>query len=91
MNPTMNAWWRDSLERLAWTFVEGALGVLTAHNFGWIELSDGQLWKAAAVGGTMAALSFVKSMTATRLSRGNTAQLGVATYSYTEPGPGSAG
>lgn len=85
------AWWKDAAERLLWTFIQGALAVLTADQFGLIELVDGELWKAAAAGGIGSALSFIKSLASVRTSTGGTAQLGVRTYSYTEPGPGSAG
>ena len=85
-----SAWFRDTLERLVWTAIQGALAVVTAQGLGWVELGDGDLWKAAAAGGLAAALSFVKSLAAGR-AQGGTAQLGATTYSYTEAGPGSAG
>ena len=85
------AFWKDALERLIWTATQGALAVLTASQFGWVELGDGELWKAAASGGLAAGLSFIKSFAAIRLSAGGTAQMGAHTYSYTEAGPGSAG
>lgn len=91
MDSTVNAWWKDAAERLFWTAVQGSTAILTAQQLGWFDLGDGDLWKAAAAGGVGACFSFVKSLAATRLSRGDTAQLGAATYSYTEPGPGSAG
>lgn len=76
------AWWRDAAERLAWTFLQGALAIITAQGFGWVELGDGDIWKAAAAGGMAAALSLLKSIIATRLSGGSTAQLGANTYSH---------
>lgn len=91
MKDNTRAWWKDAGERLAWTFVQGALAILTAQQFGWIELGDGDLWKAAAAGGIGSSLSFIKALASTRLSRGGTAQLGMRTYSYTAAGPGSAG
>lgn len=86
------AWFKDTLERLLWTAVQGALTVLTLDQFGWIQLVDGELWKAAAGGAVAGTFSFLKSVAASRLAdSGGTAQLGTKTYSYTEPGPGSAG
>ena len=84
------AFWKDTLERLLWTWVQGATSVLTLDQFGWIDLQDGELWKAAAAGGLAAVFSFAKALAAQRLM-GGTAQLGTKTYSYTESGPGSAG
>lgn len=91
MTNDTKAWWKDALERLTWTFIQGALAVPTLAQFGWIEIGDGGFWKTAAGGGLMAAFSFIKSFAAKRLSEGDTAQLGSKTYSYTESGPGSAG
>lgn len=91
MEESINAWWKDAAERLLWTFIQGALAILTVDQFGWIELVDGEIWKAAAGGGIGASLSFIKALASSRLSRGGTAQLGLRTYSYTEQGPGSAG
>lgn len=88
---TTRAWWRDALERLVWTFLQGAIAILTVNQFGLIELVDDELWKAAAAGGVGASLSLIKSFAATKLSQGDTAQLGAHTYSYTETGPGAAG
>ncbi len=76
------AWWRDAAERLIWTFAQGALAVITAQGFGWVELGDGDIWKAAAAGGLAASLSFIKSLAASRLSGGESAQLGTNTYSH---------
>jgi hypothetical protein len=87
----VRAWGKDAAERLFWTFVEGSIGILVVQQLGWIELGDGELWKAAAAGGVSSSLSFIKSFASTRLSRGGTAQLGLSTYSYTAQGPGSAG
>lgn len=94
MTPITRAWWKDTLERLVWTFVQGALGTT-----GTIELVEaitkrdlelGFLFSMLA-GGVGAVLAFVKSLAAKRLSEGGTAQLGAQTYSYTESGPGAAG
>lgn len=90
MKDNTKAWWKDAAERLLWTFVQGALAVVTAQQLGWVELGDGDVWKAAAAGGIGASLSFIKSLASSR-GRGGTAQMGLKTYSYTETGPGSAG
>jgi hypothetical protein len=91
MTDTTKAWWKDALERLLWTFIQGATAILTAAQFGWVEMGDGQLWKAAAAGGVAAVFSLLKSFAAERLTASRTAQWGAKTYSYTEQGPGSAG
>lgn len=91
MENDVRAWWKDAAERLFWTALQGALAILTAQQLGWFDLGDGDLWKAAAAGGVGSSLSFIKSLAATKLSAGGTAQLGMRTYSYTEAGPGSAG
>ncbi len=91
MLETTRAWWKDALERLLWTFVQGALAIPTLDGLGWVDFGEVDLWKAMAAGGTMAAFSFIKTVAAKRLSEGSTAQLGAKTYSYTEAGPGAAG
>lgn len=85
------AWWKDAAERLLWTFLQGALAIMTAQQFGWVELGSGEWWKAAALGGLASAMSLGKSLFAAQLSPGDTAQLGAHTYSYTATGPGAAG
>lgn len=88
------AWWKDTAERLIWTFVQGAIGVPIGVEIIELltdtELAIGYLFGMLA-GGIGAVLSFVKSVAADKLTRGGTAQMGVHTYSYTEAGPGSAG
>lgn len=91
MTDTTKAWWKDALERLAWTALQGALSIPILEGLGWVELGDQTVWKAAAAGGIVAALSFVKSLAASRIGGDGTAQLGATTYSYTETGPGAAG
>lgn len=85
------AWWKDTAERLVWSFIQGALSIPIMDGFGWIEMTDGEIWKTAAAGGVVGGLAFIKSIAADRLSPGGTAQLGVNTYSYTEPWPGING
>lgn len=91
MNDTTKAWLKDTAERMFWTFIQGATAILTVHQLGWLELGDGELWKAAAAGGVGGVFSLLKAVAATRLGARSTAQLGTKTYSYTEAGPGSAG
>jgi len=91
MKDSTKAWWKDTAERLSWSFVQGALTVPIMDAFGWIDMINGELWKTAAAGGLMGVFAFLKSMAATKLSGGGTAQLGLKTYSYTEAGPGTAG
>lgn len=85
MSPATRAWIKDAAERVAWTAVQGFASALL--------LSDAlnlDALQAALLGATMAVLALVKSTAAAQLG-GDTAQLGAKTYSYTEPGPGSAG
>ena len=95
MEDTQRAWWKDTAERMVWTFIQGATGwplaVALGDATGWVDLGDPNMWESMIVGGTMAVLSFLKSLAATRLSQGGTAQMGAHTYSYTEAGPGAAG
>lgn len=85
------AWWKDTIERLAWTFVQGALAVPTLDGLGWIDLGESTLWQSMAAGGVMASFSFIKSLAGRVLTDDGTAQLGVRTYSYNASGPGAAG
>lgn len=94
MRDSTLAWLKDAGERLVWTFIQGALGVPIGA-----EVYELITNKAVAVptlflmlsGGIAAVLSFIKSLAASKLSAGDTAQLGARTYSYTESGPGAAG
>lgn len=94
MDDTRKAWWKDAAERLVWTFIQGALGVPIGA-----EIYEVITDQAVAVptlflmlsGGVGAVLSLIKSTAASKLSAGDTAQLGARTYSYTEAGPGAAG
>lgn len=59
--------WKDIFERAAWTFVQGALGAITALPL----LTDLQGWEAvgvaAASGGLGALLSFFKTLAQERM------------------------
>lgn len=94
MQDSTKAWWKDTLERLVWTFIQGALGVTTGVElvelFTNEEMALGTLF-AMLAGGLGSVYSLIKSVAAERLSSGGTSQWGVKTYSYTEAGPGSAG
>lgn len=93
-NVVKKAWWKDTLERLGWTFLQGSFGSVGA-----IEIAEAMTGTDVAlgmlfsmlVGGIGAVFSFIKSVAAAKVSEGGTAQLGAKTYSYTEPGPGAAG
>lgn len=58
----MDGFWRDAGERALWTFVQAALAVVVAGN-----VVDIGVWKAGAVAGVAAVLSFVKSVAKDRL------------------------
>lgn len=59
----------DLFERVAATFVEGALGVALLDQFGWVELTNPQWWTAVAAGGGMAVLALVKGWLGTKFGR----------------------
>ena len=64
--------WHDILERAVWTFVQGALGAITAVPLvtdvaGWSVLGV-----AAATGGVSALLSLLKTVAQERLKRFDT-------------------
>jgi hypothetical protein len=52
----------DILERVIWTFVQGASSTLLLSNFLGVEA-----WKAAVVGGLAAIIALVKGLAASRL------------------------
>ena len=56
--------WKNVAERVAWTFVQGALSIPFLDAF---NMLDANLWKAMAAGGVAAALSLVKNMAAEQL------------------------
>ena len=91
MNDSFKAFLLDTAERMFWTFVQGATGLLTVDALDWIDLGDITMWEAAGAGGVTALFSLLKSIAASRLAARNTAQLGVKTYAYEEAGPGAAG
>ena len=61
--------WHDILERAGWTFVQGALGAITAVPL----VTDVAGWEAAGVaaatGGISAVVSFLKTLAQERLGR----------------------
>ena len=67
---------KDTLERAAWTFIEGFATIILAAG-----IIDITVVQAAAVAGGMAVLSFVKSIAASKIGA-ETPQTGVDTYSY---------
>lgn len=68
----MSAFWKDALERVAWTFVQGfAAALLAAGAFDLTAL------QTAAFGGLTAALAFVKVFVAQKIGDPNTAAIGV--------------
>lgn len=91
MQDTTRAFWKDTAERFAWTLLQAAAAVFAAHEIGWLDLTGGELWQNVGTAVMAAGASFLKALAATALTSGKTAQLGTHTYSYTEPGPGSAG
>jgi hypothetical protein len=52
----------DILERVFWTFIQGAASTLLLSDFLGIEA-----WKAAAVGGAAAVLALIKGIAASRM------------------------
>jgi hypothetical protein len=56
----------DVFERVAATFVEGALGVAILDKIGWVEITNPQWWTAVAAGGGVAVLALVKSWVFTK-------------------------
>ena len=64
--------WHDILERAAWTFVQGAVGAVTAVPL----VTDVEGWSvlgvAAATGGVSAVLSLLKTVAQERLKRFDT-------------------
>ena len=91
MQDSTKAWWKDTAERLLWSAIQGALSIPIMESLGWIEVTNGEIWKTAAAGGVVGGLAFIKSVAASRLTSGGTSQFGFKTYSYTEAGPGTAG
>lgn len=85
MTDPTRAWIKDALERVIWTFVQGFTAAIILADSLNLEVAG-----AAAMAGLMAAIAVVKAVAGNRLG-GETAQLGMNTYSYTEQGPGSAG
>lgn len=81
----MSPWLRDTLERVFWTFVQAATGILTAAELGWLQLGEVQVWQAATAAGVAAVISLLKAIAATKVGEAGTAQLGVNTYTNTEP------
>ena len=66
------AWFRDALERLVWTFIQGALSALSVEA---VVTGDVSALIPAAVGGLSAALSFIKSLAAKHVGDPETAML----------------
>lgn len=60
---------RDIIERVAVTFLEGAVGVAIADFSGLLDLTGTEFWAACVTGGIMAVLAFGKSALATRVGR----------------------
>jgi hypothetical protein len=56
--------WRDTLERLVWTFIAAALGAVGAA-----AVFDVDAWKAAAMAGSTAVVNFVLIVARSRLSQ----------------------
>lgn len=79
---------RDIFERVAATFVEGAVAVALADQFGWLELRNTEWWYAALAGGGAAVLALVKSALATRFGRRSASldpEVGLAPIVATRP------
>lgn len=73
---TMSAFYRDAIERIVWTFIEGFTATVLVA--GALDLS---VIQAAALAGLMAVLALVKTIAAGQLgSARDTAQLGTVTY-----------
>ena len=53
----------DTVQRVAWSAIQGAITVAAADAFDW---TDGSAWKAAGAAGLMAALTLVKALIASR-------------------------
>ena len=73
-------WIKDAAERVAWTFLQGALATGSLE-----QLATGDLdaWRAAAVGGVAAVLSLLKAIAARRMGDPNSA----ATLKFTAQRP----
>lgn len=63
-------YFKDLVERVASTFVEGVIGSLVVT-----ELTDRSMWLAALSGGVAAALSLVKGLIARHRGLGDSASL----------------
>lgn len=61
---------RDIFERVASTFVIGALGVWTASGIDVAHVFDLSVWRAVGIGGVMAVLSLIKNVLAQITSGG---------------------
>jgi hypothetical protein len=65
-------WVRDTAERVAWTFVQGAIGAVPVQQ---LATGDIDALTSAAVGGAAAVLSLVKAIAARKVGDPDTAAL----------------
>jgi hypothetical protein len=65
-------WVRDTVERVAWTFVQGAVGAVPVQQ---IVSGDIDALTSAAVGGAAAVLSLAKAVAARKVGDPDTAAL----------------
>lgn len=72
----------DILERVGWTFIQGATSTLILSGF--LEVDA---WKAAAVGGVAAVLAFVKGLAASKVG----SPISAATLPALPPASGDPG
>lgn len=56
--------WANVLERVFWTFVQGALAIPVLDAFNVNGLDDVNMWTAALAGGVAAVLSLLKNLAA---------------------------
>jgi len=63
-------WVRDTAERVAWTFTQGALSAVAVES---LAVGDPSAWTAALVGGIAAVLSLLKAVAARHIGYPDTA------------------
>jgi len=63
-------WVRDTIERVAWTFTQGALGTVAIES---LAAGNPSAWTAALVGGIAAVLSLLKAVAARHIGYPDTA------------------
>jgi hypothetical protein len=74
-------WVRDTVERVAWTFVQGAIGAVPVQQ---IVSGDIDALTSAAVGGAAAVLALVKAIAATKVGDPNSAST-LTTFTASQP------